>query len=318
MVIHWVYAKGAQTPPLFHTILVYYYFKRVQTPDFASLIKSSVAFIGVMKSTKSRPLKGVSQTKTFVITGGSSGIGLAIARGLVQSGPCELILVAKEASSLKQAEEALNAEAKASDQNVKISTIECDLTQMRQVRHTVEKIQAQAKSIYALVHNAGIYPFGSTADTSEKQWDEVMNIHLKVPFFLTQGLLNNLKSQTGGARILNISSTAGILPNHFAVAYSVSKGAMVHLTKTMAKELGKERITVNCICPGIVRSPLHIPSHRTKSELEEFYARRGAAFPVGRVGEPEDVANAALYFLSESAEWCTGEIMILDGGRLLI
>ena len=117
---------------------------------------------------------------------------------------------------------------------------------------------------------------------------------------------------------MNVSSTAGILPNHFALAYSVSKGALIHLTRTLAKELGKDNITINCVCPGIVRSPLHEAYHQSKTELEEFYAKRGAAFPLGRVGEPKDVAGAIRFFLGEDAAWVTGDVFVVDGGRLLL
>jgi NAD(P)-dependent dehydrogenase (short-subunit alcohol dehydrogenase family) len=127
------------------------------------------------------------------------------------------------------------------------------------------------------------------------------------------------QSQAGqGGRIVNVSSTAGILPNHFALAYSVSKAALNHMSRTLAKELGKDNITVNCVCPGLVRTPLHDAYHQSESELEEFYAKRGAAIPLGRVGEPGDVAGVIRFLLSEEANWITGEILTVDGGRLLL
>src|SRR5205085_8905868 len=140
---------------------------------------------------------------------------------------------------------------------------------------------------------------------------------LKGPFLLIQAVTEHMARGRAGGRIVNVSSTAGLLPNHFALAYSVSKGAMVHLTKTLAKELGKDNITINCVCPGIVRSPLHEAYHHSTTEVEEFYARRGAAYPMGRVGEPTDIAAAIEFFLSPEAEWVTGDVMIVDGGRLL-
>jgi NAD(P)-dependent dehydrogenase (short-subunit alcohol dehydrogenase family) len=93
---------------------------------------------------------------------------------------------------------------------------------------------------------------------------------------------------------------------------------MVHLTKTLAKELGKDNITINCVCPGIVRTPMHETYHRNETELEAFYAKRGAAFPLGRVGEPRDVAGAIRFFLGDDAAWVTGDVLVVDGGRLLL
>jgi NAD(P)-dependent dehydrogenase (short-subunit alcohol dehydrogenase family) len=145
-----------------------------------------------------------------------------------------------------------------------------------------------------------------------------METNIKGPFLLIQAVAKMMAKNPEGGRIVNISSTAGILPNHFALAYSVSKAALIHLTKTIAKELGKDNITVNCICPGIVRTALHDAYHTSKSELEEFYAKRGASFPLGRVGESRDVAGAVRFFLSEDAAWVTGDVFVVDGGRLLL
>ena len=93
---------------------------------------------------------------------------------------------------------------------------------------------------------------------------------------------------------------------------------MIHMTKTLAKELGKDGITVNCVAPGVVRTPLHASYHTSQSELEEFYAKRGASFPLGRVGVPRDVAGAIGFLLSKEASWITGDVLVTDGGRLLL
>ena len=93
---------------------------------------------------------------------------------------------------------------------------------------------------------------------------------------------------------------------------------MIQFTKTIAKEVGKDGITANCVCPGIVRSPLHEATHASRSDLEEFYARRGSSVPLGRVGEPKDIAGAIRFYLSDDAAWITGDTCIIDGGRLLV
>jgi NAD(P)-dependent dehydrogenase (short-subunit alcohol dehydrogenase family) len=194
----------------------------------------------------------------------------------------------------------------------------CDLRDSAQIAKTVEKIDSIHKGIYGLVNNAGIYPFGGIADTTEAAWDEAMDVNLKAPFLLIQAVAKIMAKNGDGGRIVNVPSTAGMLPNHFAMAYSVSKAALIHLSRTLAKELGKDNITVNCVCPGIVRSPLHEAYHPSKSELEEFYAKRGAAFPLGRVGEPKDVAGAVKFFLGPDSAWVTGDVFVVDGGRLLL
>lgn len=251
--------------------------------------------------------------KTVVITGGSSGIGLETARALLTDPSFRIVLVGKDQEKLNDALRSLEVG------NDRAAGFACNLKNSAEVQKTIAKIvSVYQKDLYGLVNNAGIYPFGGTTTTTEEAWDETMNVNLKAPFLFAQGLAPYLARHESGARIVNVSSTAGMLPNHFALAYSVSKAAMIQLTRTMAKELGKDNITVNCVCPGIVRSPLHEAYHASSGELEEFYSRRGAAFPLGRVGEPKDVAGAIRFFLGEEASWITGDVFVVDGGRLLL
>jgi NAD(P)-dependent dehydrogenase (short-subunit alcohol dehydrogenase family) len=252
------------------------------------------------------------QLKTIVITGGASGIGLETAKMLLETQKYRLAIIGKEEAKLKEAVESLDASPDL------VTYYACDLRDSTQIKKTVEKITATHKGIYALVNNAGIYPFGGITNTAEKDWDEAFDVNLKAAFLMTQALVGHMKKSRDGARIVNVSSTAGILPNHFALAYSVSKAALIQMTRTLAKELGPSNITVNCVCPGIVKSPLHEAYHRNDAELEEFYMKRGAAFPMGRVGEPRDVGGVIKYFLSEDASWVTGDVFIVDGGRLLL
>jgi NAD(P)-dependent dehydrogenase (short-subunit alcohol dehydrogenase family) len=252
------------------------------------------------------------QLKTVVITGGGSGIGLETAKLLLDSKGYRLVLLGRNRAKLEAAADTLGGASE------KVSIFSCDLRDSTQIHKTIEKIEGTYKGIYGLVNNAGIYPLGGLLDTQEQAWDEAMAVNIKGPFLLTQAVAKSMAKNPEGGRIVNVSSTAGILPNHFALAYSVSKAALIHMTRTLAKELGKDNITVNCICPGIVRTPLHEAYHTSKSELEEFYAKRGASFPLGRVGEPKDVAGAVRFFLSEDASWVTGDIFVVDGGRLLL
>lgn len=252
------------------------------------------------------------QLKTVLITGGGSGIGFETAKLLLETKAYRLVLIGRNRVKLEEAAQKLGG----SSDHLSVAT--CDLRDASQIRKMVEKIDHQHRGIYGLINNAGIYPFGGISSTNEEAWDEAMDVNLKAPFLLIQAAVQQMAKNPAGGRIVNVSSTAGILPNHFALAYSVSKAALIHLTRTLAKELGKDNITVNCVCPGIVRSPLHEAYHASESELEEFYAKRGAAFPLGRVGEPRDVAGAIRFFLSEDAAWVTGDVFVVDGGRLLL
>jgi NAD(P)-dependent dehydrogenase (short-subunit alcohol dehydrogenase family) len=251
------------------------------------------------------------QLKTVVITGGGTGIGYETAKLLIETKQYRIALVGRNKSRLDEAAQELGG-------GDLVTAWACDLRDSAQIKKTVEKIAATHKGIFGLVNNAGIYPFGGVANTSEATWDEAMDVNLKGPFLMIQAVVPFMSKSRDGGRIVNVSSTAGILPNHFALAYSVSKAALLHLTRTLAKELGPSNITVNCVCPGIVKSPLHEAYMKSENELEEFYAKRGATFPLGRVGEPRDVAGPIRYFLSDDAAWVTGDVFIADGGRLLL
>lgn len=253
----------------------------------------------------------IRQLKTLLITGASSGIGFEIAKEIVESGQYRLILLGKSKTKLEEAANLLTA-------SKSVSTYVCDFNLMDDIKKVIQRISQSFPDIYGLINNAGLYGLGSLSETSVEMWDEAFNVNLKAPFIIIQALLPLIKKGKRGGRIINISSTAGILPNHFALAYSVSKAGLIHLTKTVAKEVGKDGITVNCICPGIVRTPLHEKYHSRKSDLELFYSKKGASFPLGRIGEPQDVAAAAKFFLSDEASWITGEVMVIDGGRLLL
>jgi NAD(P)-dependent dehydrogenase (short-subunit alcohol dehydrogenase family) len=250
--------------------------------------------------------------KTVIITGGGSGIGLALAKDLLESKGYRIALVGSNREKLEHAATSLGGLSDI------VSIFPCDLRDPEQIKKTVEKISGAHKGIYGLVNNAGVYTLGNLADTDAAIWDETMSINLKAPFLFIQGVIDTMTKSSGGGRIVNVASTAGILPNQFALAYSVSKAGLIHLSKTLAKELGKNNITVNCVCPGIVRTPLHDSYHATDSELEEFYAKKGATFPLGRVGEPKDISGAVKFFLSDEASWVTGNVFVADGGRLLL
>jgi NAD(P)-dependent dehydrogenase (short-subunit alcohol dehydrogenase family) len=250
--------------------------------------------------------------KTVIITGGGSGIGYETARLLLKSEGYRVALLGKNREKLEAAADQLGGASEV------VSIYSCDLRDTSQIKKTVHKIASHHKGIYGLVNNAGVYPFGGLTDTSEQSWDETLDLNLKAPFLLTQQVAELMAKNPEGGRVVNVSSTAGILPNQLALAYSVSKAGLIHLTKTLAKELGKNQITVNCICPGVVKSPLHEAYHQTDSELDEFYAKRGASLPLGRVGEAHEVAAAIRFFLSAEAAWVTGDVFVIDGGRLLV
>lgn len=258
-------------------------------------------------------MKLTDHKKTIVVSGGGSGIGLEAIRMLAESNKdyhCVALCInrAQMESAAKELE----------TYRAQVSFFTCDLKDPEQIRQTIQKISSTQKCIYGLINNAGIYPFGGLADTKLSSWDETFDTNLKSAFLLTQGLLPLMKENgLDMGRVVSIASTAGILPNQHALAYSVSKAALIQFAKTIAKEIGPFGITSNVICPGIIKSPMHETYHESDSKLEEFYHRRGSSFPMGRVGEPRDVAAAIKFLMGDDSSWMTGEVLVVDGGRLL-
>ncbi len=250
---------------------------------------------------------------TLVVTGGTAGIGLETIRLILERHPeVRVAMVGRTSEATQQGLAAIPEHSRS-----RVATYTCDLNSPKEIQGLCEKLQTHHKKIFGLVNNAGIYPFGGLEKTSLEEWNSTLAVNLNAPFLLIQHLAPAMKRSGMGGRIVNVSSTAGLLPNHFALAYSVSKAALIQLTKTLAKELGKFNITVNCVCPGIVKTPMHEAYHRNSGELEQFYAKRGAAYPMGRVGEASDIAHSIAFLLHPESGWITGDVMVVDGGRLL-
>jgi len=174
----------------------------------------------------------------------------------------------------------------------------------------VERMVKETLDIYGridiLYNNAGVsgrYAF--TADTTEEEWDLILNINLKGVFLGSKYTIPVMLEQGGGV-IITTASTAALSGSPSLPAYSASKAGVVQLTKTMAMEYGKGNIRVNCICPGAIHTPM--------LEASPIPLTAGRAFPLGRIGEPEDIAQAALYLASDDSSFITGQILVVDGG----
>ena len=238
--------------------------------------------------------------KVAIVTGGSRGIGKAVAKIFVQEG-AHVTITSKDTDRLE----------KAANEIGNVYHIAGDIRNENDVSNVVQKAVDKFGRIDILVNNAGIFPqVKPLHQISDKEWNEVIDVNLTGQFRFTRAVIPFMEKN--GGSIINVSSNAGLKAfEHFeADAYTASKGALVLLTKAWAIEYAKYKIRVNCVCPGIVETDM------TKPYLDSESARKMAVaeHPIGRIGTVDDVAKAILYFASDDSSWTTGAVLALDGG----
>lgn len=244
--------------------------------------------------------------KVAVITGASSGIGKACAFRFADEG-YSVALVARRSEELSAV--AREIEAKGG----KASVFPGDLTDEKQIEDIVNNIVTTLGGIDVLVNAAGVIANGTIENTSIEDWDRLMNINLRAPFYMLRCAAPHLIAGKGS--VVNVSSVNGqrAFPN--VLAYCVSKAGVDHLTRCAALELAGQGVSVNAVNPGVVRTNLHLNSGMTDEEYRQFLERSVTTHPLGRVGEPEEIAELIFFLASDKASWITGETILIDGGR---
>jgi NAD(P)-dependent dehydrogenase (short-subunit alcohol dehydrogenase family) len=242
--------------------------------------------------------------KVALVTGGSRGIGLMIARGLVENG-------VKTYISSRSTEACDEAVAELSPHGECIA-LPADLSQMDEIERLTADLAARENKLHILVNNAGAAWGAAIGEVPEIGWDKVMDLNAKALFFLTQALLPQLEAagtQADPARVINIGSVDGIgIPQLETYSYPASKAAVHHLTRVLSSHLAGRNITVNAIAPG------PFPSKMMAGTLEKMGEQIKAGVPLKRIGEPSDMAGAAIYLSSRASNYVTGVVIPVDGG----
>jgi len=241
------------------------------------------------------PLKG----KIALVTGGSKGIGRAIAIAYAKAG-ADVAIAARGTENLD------TAKAEIEKTGLRCLAISADLSLDSEIKRVHDKVTAELDDVDILVNCAGIGYFVALSDLNYDQFSEVMRLNTWAGLHLSQLCYPGMKRKGKGV-IINIASTGGIKPDIFAGAYSASKSALIMFTKQIACEWGRDGIRCVAICPGLVRTEMAAPlvAHREKHGFQNL---------VNRVGEPDEIAGMALLLASEAGSYCQGAIYLMDGG----
>jgi NAD(P)-dependent dehydrogenase (short-subunit alcohol dehydrogenase family) len=246
------------------------------------------------------------QGKNAIVTGATRGIGLAIARGFLESGATVTICSRKQ-TSIDGALGQLEPYA------ASVQGLPAHVGNSEDVERLVAAAESRFGPIHVLVNNAGTNPYyGPLVDSQDAAWDKTMDVNLRGPYLLSRLVARKMIS-TGGGSIINIASVAGLTAVPLSGIYCVSKAALIMLTKVMARELGSSGIRVNCICPGVIKTKLS-EALWLDPEAERHAASLKA---LGRIGTPEELVGAALYFASHASSFTTGAVLTVDGGMVL-
>ncbi|MEA3378321.1 MAG: 3-oxoacyl-ACP reductase family protein [Nanoarchaeota archaeon] len=246
------------------------------------------------------------KNKVAIVTGSSRGIGKACALELAKQGAK---IVINYAHSAKKAEQVVKKIQKLKSQAI---AIQCDVTNLDDIKNLVKTTIKKFKRIDILINNAGVFIPLPISKTKEQDWDLTHKINLKGYYFMIKEVLEYMKKKKQG-KIINISSIAGIIGIENSTAYCSSKGGVIALTKSLAVELAKFNINVNAICPGLIETDMTkgiLTNKKTKTELV-------AKIPLKKVGKPEYIGKAAVFLASKDAEYITGHSLIVDGGWVI-
>jgi 2-deoxy-D-gluconate 3-dehydrogenase len=245
--------------------------------------------------------------KSGIVTGGGSGIGKAIAKGLVQAG-AEIVIVGRNRERLEKAATEIEKFGGL------VIALQADISKMEEIKKVVDRAVKEFGKIDFLFNNAGIVRRAPSEDFTEKDWDETISTNLKGPFFLAQAVARVMISQKRKGKIINTSSLAAVQGGKRVPAYAASKGGLSQVTKSMANDWAKYNILVNAIGPGWVKTELTEPLQQDIERYTEITSR----IPLGRWADPEDLVGAAIFLASDASDYITGQTIFVDGGWLSI
>jgi len=246
---------------------------------------------------------GILDKRVAIVTGSAQGIGRAIALTLAKAG-ADLVVSDMNADGIISTAGEIEALGR------KAAAIKCNVSDSSEVAELVKKAQEIFPTIDILVNNAGITRDNLLIRMDEKDWDSVLSVNLKGTFLMTKAVCTVMMKQRRG-RIINIASVVGIIGNAGQANYAASKGGVISLTKSVAKEFASRNITCNAIAPGFIETSM---TEKLSEQVKQNYM---AGIPLNRFGKAEDVASAVLFFASDESSYVTGQVIQVDGGMAM-
>jgi 3-oxoacyl-[acyl-carrier protein] reductase len=242
--------------------------------------------------------------KVALVTGASTGIGRAIAIALAEEGAHVAINYRHDEAGARQTADAVEALGR------RAMVVKADVTHAGEVEGMIELVTGAWQGLDVLVNNAGVVNRGPLLDITEAMWDSVVDVNLKGVFLCTQSAARWMKPRRTGA-IVNISSMRGVEGGSSSAHYAAAKAGVIALTKTVARELAPD-IRVNAVAPGYVET--RIQSMLTDAQRDTI----NAGTPLGRFGQPSEIARVVAFLASEDASYMTGQTLVVDGGRVMV
>ncbi|HKZ04370.1 MAG TPA: 3-oxoacyl-ACP reductase family protein [Methylomirabilota bacterium] len=245
--------------------------------------------------------------KVAIVTGAASGLGRGIAQALAAEGARVAVVDLNEAGAKETVEVVVKAGGEA-------AAWRADISDKTRIDAVVGDVAARWGGVHILVNNAGLDKVGPFLQSPESDWDLILRVNLKGPIVCTRAVLDVMIKQ-GGGKIVNIASDAGRVGSTGEAVYSAAKGGIIAFTKTIAREMARHRINVNCICPGPSDTPLFAEVAAGNPKLAESLKR---VIPFGRLGTPEDLAPAVVFFASDESAFVTGQTLSVSGGLTMV
>jgi meso-butanediol dehydrogenase/(S,S)-butanediol dehydrogenase/diacetyl reductase len=247
------------------------------------------------------------KNKIGIVTGAGSGIGRACAIAMAREG-ARVALVGRRRDPIEKVAHGIGDSA---------LPIAADVSKTSEIGRLLDQTVSRFGELNFLVNNAGVLHVGNAEQITEEQWDSTFNLNVRSLWLLSRAALPHMR-KAGGGSIVNMASVLGIVGARNRAAYAPSKGAVVQLTRCMAVDHGHENIRVNAICPSFVETELTAHLVGQVADAAAFRRERAAAHPIGRLGQPEDVAGLAVYLASDESSWVTGAVWPVDGGYVAV